>query len=95
MDPRNHPLHTKELGRAAKERFVVRVETNSFMTEQSAEVKEITRAAAKIQDAERARPIEPEVLHALDVNIDPVARVLVGVDSSRIRAVGITVAQPL
>ena len=65
------------------------------MAEEPAEIKKITRSAAKIENLEWRRAIEPKVLHALDVDTDPVCCVFVCVDLSRIRSVGILLPQPL
>ena len=81
-DSRYDPIYTEKFGRAAEERFVIGIEAESFVSEQPAEIKEVTRAAAKIQDLERRRAIEPEILDALHVDSNPVVGVLVGVDLS-------------
>src|SRR5204863_9993320 len=39
------------------------------------------------------RAIEPKILHALDVDVDPVTGVFIGIDPSRVWPVGITLAQ--
>ena len=93
IDSRDDAVNAKKIGRAAKERFVIGIEPETFVAEEPAEVEEITRAAAKIQDVERRRPIEPEVLDALYVHADPIVRVLVGVDLSCVRPIGVTLAQ--
>src|SRR5947199_10224958 len=95
VDPRNDAPNAEMLGCAAKERFVVRVKAKSLVTEEPAEVEKITRATAKIENLEGWRAIEPKVLHALDVDADPVGCVFVGVDLSGVRPIRITLAQPL
>lgn len=95
IDPRDHAMDTEELSCAAKERVVVGVKTKSFVTEEPAEVKKITRAAAKIENLEWRRAIEPKVLHALDVDTNPVRCVFVSIDLSSIGSVRIALAQPL
>src|SRR4030095_16440278 len=94
IDSRDDAANAEELGRAAEKRFVIRVKAETFVTEELAEVEEITRAAAKIQNVERRRPIEPEVLHPLYIHANPVVRVLVSVNLSRVRPIGIMYAQP-
>jgi hypothetical protein len=95
LNPRNDAADAEMLGCAAKERFVVRVKAKSLVTEEPSEVEKITWATAKIENLEWRRAIEPKVLHALNVDADPVGCVFVGVDSSRIGAVRIVLAQPL
>ena len=63
------------------------------MAEQAAEIKKISRAAPKVQKVERGRAIQPEVLDAFYVNANPVVRVLIGVDLSRVRPMRIMFAQ--
>ena len=94
IDSRDDAANAKEPGGAAEERFVIGVEAETFVAEEPAEVEEITRAAAKIQDVERRRPIKPEVLHAFYVHANPIVRVLVRVDLSCVRPIRIIVAQP-
>jgi len=95
LDPRNDAANAEMLGCAAKERFVVRVKAKSLVTEEPSEVEKITRTTAKIENLEWWRPIKPKVLNALNVYADPIGCVFVGVDSSRIRSIWITLAQPL
>ena len=94
MNPRDHASNIEELSCAAKERFIVGVESESFVAEEPAEIKKVTRATAKIENLERRRTIEPKILHALDVDADPVGCVFVGVDLSRVGSVGVLFAQP-
>ena len=49
-DSGDYAANAKELGRAAEERFVIGIESETFVAEHSAEVEKIARAAAKIQD---------------------------------------------
>ncbi len=95
MDSRNDTAHAEELGGAAKEGFVARIEPESFVTEKPTEVEKVTGAAAQIENLKRSRAIEPKVLHALHVDADPVRCVFVSVDLPRIRSVRIALAQPL
>ena len=94
-DSRDDAANVEEFGCSAEKRFVVRVEAESAVAEELAKVEKITGAAAKIENVERWRTVEPKVLHALDVYVDPVSCIFVCVDPSRIGPVGITLAQPL
>ena len=95
IDSRDHAMDTEELSCAAKERVVVGVKTKSFVTEEPAEVKKITRAAAKIENLEWRRAIEPKVLYPLDVDTDPVGCVFVSINLSGIGSVRIALTQCL
>jgi len=92
-DSCNHAANAEELGCAAEEPILIRVETESFMTKEPAKVKEITCAAAEIENLKRRCAIEPKVLHMLDIDADPVGCVLVSVDPSRVRPIWIMFAQ--
>ena len=92
-DPSYDAINAEKIGCAAEERFVIRIESETFVSEQLAEVKEITRAAAKIENLERRRAIEPEILDALHVDSHPVIGVFIGVDLSGVGPIGILLAQ--
>src|SRR5260370_38150201 len=92
IDPADDTPDVKELGRAPEKRFVIRIESEAFVAEQTAEIKKISRAAPKVQNVERGRPIQPEVLDAFYVNANPVVRVLIGIDLSRVRPMRIMFA---
>ena len=93
IDSRDDPVNGKELGRAAKKRLVVGIEPETSVAQEPTEVEKVTGAAAKIEDMKRRRAVEPEVLDALYVDANPVIRVLIGIDLSRARTVGIILAQ--
>ena len=95
MDPRDDAPDVEKLSCAPKERFVVRVNSKSFVSEESTKVEKITWAAAKIENLEWRRAIKPKILHALDVHVDPVRCVFVSIDLSSIGSVGIALAQSL
>ena len=92
IDSRNDAANVKEPGCTAKERFVVRVEAQSFVAEEAAEVEKIARPAAKIENVQWWGTIEPKVLDTLHVDADPVVCVFIRVDLSCIRPIGITFA---
>ena len=94
VDSRYDAVNAEKFGCAAEERLVIRIESEAFVPEQPADVEKITWAAAKIQDVERRRPIEPEVLHTFYVHTNPIVSVLVSVDLSRVRPIRIILAQP-
>ena len=93
IDAGDHAVDVEELGRAPEERLIIGIEPETFVAEHLAEVKKITRAAAKIQDVKWWRTIKPKVLDALYVNANPIVGVLIRVDLPRIRPIGIMFAQ--
>ncbi len=94
IDPRDHAMNAEKLSCAAKERFIIRIKPKGFVTEHATEIEKITGTGTEIENLERRRAIEPKILHALDVDADPVGCVFVGVDLSRVGPVGILFAQP-
>src|SRR5437899_8794727 len=53
------------------------------MAEEFADVKEVTGAAAEIDNAHRRGAVEPKVLRTLDVDLDPINDVLETIDPRR------------
>lgn len=94
IDSRYDAVNAEKLGRAPEERFVIGIESETFVAEDPAEVQKITGAAAKIEDAQRGRPIKPKVLHPFYVHTNPIVRVLISVDLSRLRPIRIILAEP-
>ena len=95
IDSRNDSANPEELCRAAPKCVVVRIQADSFVPKEPAQIEEITGATAEVEDFKWRRAIEPEILDVLDVNADPVRCVFVGVDPSRVGPIGIMVAQAL
>ena len=85
-------MDVQQLSCTTKERFFIGIKAESFVTEEPADVEEISRAASKIENAEGRSSIEPKILGALDVDADPVGGVFVSIDPSRIGPVWITFA---
>ena len=79
--------------RPFEKRLVVGIEAEPLVTEEPADVKEISGAASKIEDAHRRATIEPEILGALHVDVDPVGGVLIRVDPSGVGPMRIMLAQ--
>ena len=92
-DSRYDAINAEKFGGTAEERLVIGIESETLVSEQLAKIKEITRAAAKIQDLKRRRAIEPEILDALHVDSNPVISVFVGVDLSGIGPIRVMLAQ--
>ena len=93
IDPADDTLDVKELGHPPEKRFVIRIEADALVAEQTAEIEKISRATPKVQNVERGRPIQPEVLDAFYVNTNPVVRVLISVDLSRVGPMRIIFAE--
>src|SRR5207248_3566519 len=60
-----------------------------------ADIKEVTGATAKIENAQRRRAIEPKVLGALDVDVDPISDVFEAIDLRRAGPIRVLLAQVL
>src|SRR5262249_45076651 len=83
LDLTNDARNVEQLSRRTKKRFVVGIETEDVMAKKFADVAKVTGAATKIEDAQRRRAIEPKVLGALDIDLDPIDDVLETIDSRR------------
>src|SRR2546421_5009015 len=58
-----------------------------------ADIKEVTGATAKIENVQRRRAVEPKVLGALDVDVDPINDVFEAIDLRRAGSIRIFVTQ--
>ena len=93
FDAKNHAPHAEQRCRFAKERLLIDVDADAFVTELFADIKKISRTAAEIENAQRRAAIEPEILCAFDVDFEPVIDVGKSIDARRIRSLRITRAQ--
>lgn len=93
VDACDNATNAEKLSRPAEKRFVIGIESETLMAEQTAEIQKISGTAAQVQNVERRRAIKPEVLYALYVYANPVIRILVGVDLSRIRSIWVIFTQ--
>jgi len=94
IDSRDDAANAEEFGRPPEKRFVIGIQPQTFVAEQTAKVEKISWAAAQIQNVEWRRAIKPKVLYALYVNANPIVSVLIGIDLSRVRSIRIILAQP-
>src|SRR5260370_22937163 len=94
VNSRNHAADIEKFGSASEERLLVGIEAEPFVTEEPADIEEISGAASKIENAEWRRSIEPKILGVLHVDADPPGSVLLRIAPSRILPVGILLTQP-
>ena len=95
IDSRDDAANPEELRRAAPKCVVVRVQAESFVAKETAEVEEVTGATAQVENVKWRRAIEPQVLDMRDIDAYPVRCVFVGVDPPRVGPIRIMFAQPL
>jgi hypothetical protein len=81
FDPADDPRNLEQSSRGAEERLSIGIEAENVVAEKFADVKKVAGAAAKIENAQWRRAIEPKVSGALDVDLDPVNNVFETVDS--------------
>ena len=93
FDPSDDARDVEQRSCCAKKRFAISIESQDVVAEIFADVKKVTCAAAKIENAQRRRAIEPKVLRALDVDVDPINDVFETIDPGRTRAIWILMAQ--
>src|SRR6185436_15109948 len=80
FDSADDARNIEQFDRCPKKRFVIGVESEHVVPEMFADVKKVTRAAAEIENTQRRRAVEPEVLRALDVDVDPINDVFEAID---------------
>src|SRR5205809_4953390 len=85
----------KEGSGGAEERHVVGIEDENLVAEALADVEKITGAAAKIDNPDWWRAIDPKILGTLDIDLDPVNNIFEAVDPRRAWPIGILLPQLL
>ena len=93
FDSADDARDVEQFNRGAEKRFVVGIEAEHMVAEMFANEKEVTRARAKIENAERRRAVEPQVLRPLDIDVDPISNVFETVDLGRAWPIWIFVPQ--
>ena len=91
--PANDAPNSEQLSRCVKKRIIIGIESENVVAEMFADVKEVARAAAEIENAQWRRAIEPKVLRTLDVDVDPIDNVFEAIDLRRVRLVRTFVSQ--
>lgn len=92
IDPRNDSTDLKQLERVAKKLMIVQIKAKHLVAEKFADIEEITRAAAEVENGERRRTIEPDILRAFDVDPNPVWNICESIDGRRIQSFGVALA---
>src|SRR5947207_1446708 len=93
FDSSDGARNVEQFNRGAETRFAISVESENVVPEMFADVEKITRARAEIENAQRRRAIEPQVLRAFHIDVDPISNVFEAVDLGRAGPVRIFVAQ--
>ncbi len=83
----------EQLSGCGEKGFGVGVEAKNIVAKMLADVEEVTRAAAEIENSRWRSTVEPQILRALDVNPDPICDIFETIDLRRTRPVRIFVAQ--
>jgi hypothetical protein len=92
LNSRDDARNIEVLYHRPKEWIIPCIESDAAVAEEPADIKKITWPTAKIKNAYGSSAIEPKILRAPDVNVDPVRRIVPCVDSSRASAPGINLA---
>lgn len=93
IDTRADAAHMQQSGRAVEKRLIKTIQAEPVVAQRLADVKKITGAAAQIENPQRRRAIEPEILRPFGINRDPVCGIIVAVNPRRFRARWIKCAQ--
>ena len=83
FDSTDDARYVQEGKRRAEHRIVIGIEAERVVAKISADEKEVTRAAAEIENARWWRAIEPNVLRAFNVDVDPIRDILEAIDPRR------------
>ena len=86
LDSPNNARHVEVFRHRPEERVIVKVETETAVSEELANVKKISGARSEIEDAQWRRTIEPEILGTADIDVDPMCCILPGVGLARASA---------
>ena len=93
MNPRDCAADIQQFGDASEERLLISIEAEPFVTEELADVQEVSGAASEIKNAQWRSAIEPKILGAFHIDVDPIGGVFVCINLSRIRPVWTIFAQ--
>ena len=93
IDPRDDPPNPQHIESVAKKLMVIQIETERVVSERFTNVEKIACATAEIENAQRCRAIEPEVLCPFDINSNPVRNIGEPVYFWRARTLRILCAQ--
>ena len=94
IDSPNHSRHVEVFRHRPEEWIVVEVETETAVFEELANVEKISGAGTEVENAQWRRTIEPYILSAADVDIDPMCRILPGVGLARTKAARVLLGDP-
>ena len=92
-DSPDHSRHIEQRNRGPEKWIIIGIEAKNVMPKMFADVEEIAGAAAEIENVERRRAVEPKVLRALDVDVDPISDVFEAIDLRRPGPIRILMAQ--
>ena len=93
LNPADDARNIEQLSRCPEKRLVVDVESENVVAEIFADVKEVAGPTAEIENVQRLRAVEPKVLGALDVDVDPINDVFEAIDLRGAGPIRILVAQ--
>jgi hypothetical protein len=93
LDPTDNARNIEERSGGAEERLVISVEAENVVAEIFANIEKVAGAAAKIDNPDWWRAIEPKILGALDIDLDPVNNIFETVDPRRAWPIGILLPQ--
>ena len=93
LDTADHARHAEQFGGCAEQWFAIGVEPEDGMPEIFADVEKVACARAEIENPQRRRAVEPEVLRALDVDVDPINDVFEPIDLGRAWPIRVLVTQ--
>ncbi len=94
IDSPNNSRHVEVFRHRPEEWIIVEVETETAVSEELADIEKISGPGPEVEDAQWQGTIEPEILCAPDVDVDPMCRILPGVGLARAVAARVMLGDP-
>ena len=79
LDSPNNSRHVEVFRHRPEERIIVEIETQTAVSEELADIEKISGTGAEVENAQRRRTIEPEILGTTDIDVDPMCHILPGI----------------
>ena len=83
LDSPNNSRHVEVFRHRPEERIIVEIETQTAVSEELADIEKISGTGAEVENAQRRRTIEPEILGTTDIDVDPMCHILPGIGLAR------------
>ena len=79
IDSPNNSRHVEVAGHCPEKWIIANVETETAVSKELTDIEKISGAGSEVENAQWRGAIEPEILGAADIDVDPMCRILPGV----------------